>query len=72
MKIIEDNTHIVKEYALQHGFSSVGVAKADILSEEMERYSAWLELGFHGTMGYLERNLDRREDVGIILPELSQ
>ncbi len=68
MKIIENNTHIVKEYALQLGFSSVGVAKADILSEEMERYSAWLELGFHGTMGYLERNLDRREDVGIILP----
>lgn len=68
MKNIDDNTRIVKECALQLGFSSVGVAKADILTEEMKRYGAWLELGFHGTMGYLERNLDRREDVRNILP----
>lgn len=68
MEIRADNTQSVKEYALELGFSSVGIAGADILSEEMSRYNQWLELGFHGTMGYLERNLDRREDIRKILP----
>jgi epoxyqueuosine reductase len=64
-----DTTDLVKNYALQLGFSSVGIASADVLTEEMERYTTWLEMGFHGTMSYLERNLDRRNDVREILPE---
>ncbi len=67
MELRADNTQAVKEYALELGFSSVGIADADILSDEMSHYNQWLELGFHGTMGYLERNLDRREDIRKIL-----
>jgi len=63
-----ESTQRIKQFAVQIGFSSVGIAKAEVLTEEMKNYQLWLSLGYQGTMGYLERNLDKREDIRLILP----
>ncbi|MBS1536966.1 MAG: tRNA epoxyqueuosine(34) reductase QueG [Bacteroidetes bacterium] len=63
-----ESTNNIKLFALNLGFSSVGIAHAEILTDEMERYHQWLNLGYYGTMNYLERNLDRREDIRLVLP----
>jgi epoxyqueuosine reductase len=63
----------IKDCALRVGFSLVGVAKAEPLETEMERFSDWLARGFHGgsegAMTYMERNMEKRRDVREILPE---
>lgn len=61
-------TEAVKEAARRLGFCEVGIARAEPLEEEFGRYLAWLERGYHATMAYLERNLDRRADVRTLLP----
>lgn len=58
----------IRQAALDCGFSSVGVAAADMMTGDVERYLQWIELGYHGTMSYLERNSDKREDPHLILP----
>ena len=59
----------IKQVALDVGFSEVGVADATTsLYLEVERYEQWLSLGYHGTMSYLERNVEKRENLDEILP----
>ncbi|MCS7176498.1 MAG: tRNA epoxyqueuosine(34) reductase QueG [Candidatus Kapabacteria bacterium] len=60
-------TEHIKEAARRLGFCEVGVARAEPLEEEFGRYLAWLERGYHATMAYLERNVERRQDVRQIL-----
>ncbi|MCU0426082.1 MAG: tRNA epoxyqueuosine(34) reductase QueG [Candidatus Kapabacteria bacterium] len=66
---VEQQTRHVKAFALQCGFSSVGIAEAVPLEQETERFSEWLRMGFHAGLGYMERNADKRYDVRNILPE---
>ncbi|MBX7154149.1 MAG: tRNA epoxyqueuosine(34) reductase QueG [Bacteriodetes bacterium] len=59
--------------ALQHkakelGFCEISFAKAEPLQTEAKQMQEWLNAGHHGTMGYLERNMDKREDVRLLLP----
>ncbi|MES2765944.1 MAG: tRNA epoxyqueuosine(34) reductase QueG [Bacteroidota bacterium] len=68
MSDIRTITTQLKEAALQLGFSAVGIARADVMSEETELFKTWLDRGYHGAMGYMERNLEKREDVRNILP----
>jgi epoxyqueuosine reductase len=58
---------IVVHEAKRLGFSLVGFAKAETLPEEMSRLQQWLQNGQHAGMAYMERNLDKREDVRKIL-----
>lgn len=60
-------TRSIKQAALSIGFDAVAVARAEPLTEEFARYRQWLERGYHGTMAYMERNLDARLDVGHIV-----
>jgi epoxyqueuosine reductase len=62
------NTHHIKQFALDAGFSLVGIAQAVPLEGEMQNFSEWLRQGFHAGLGYMERNADKRLDVGAILP----
>lgn len=50
------------------GFELVGFARADKLVNETNRLKDWIEKGFQSKMDYMERNLDKREDVSLILP----
>ncbi len=61
-------TAAIKRAALELGFDAVGIARAEPLTEEHERYSEWIRRGYHATMGYMERNAEVRRDPGLILP----
>ena len=58
----------IKEAALRIGFDAVAIAQAEPLVDPISRYKDWLAKGNQGMMSYLERNLDKREDVTNIVP----
>lgn len=64
MKITND---IVIKRAKQIGFDLVGFAKADELTEETSNLKKWLDMKYHGDMEYMERNIEKRNDVSKIL-----
>ncbi len=57
----------IKRKALELGFDRCGIAPASQLPE-LSYFRRWLECGYAGTMGYLERSADRRADVRNVLP----
>ncbi|MCX7879603.1 MAG: tRNA epoxyqueuosine(34) reductase QueG [Ignavibacteria bacterium] len=57
----------IKQAALDLGFCDVGFAKYEKLNEEFDKYLLWLNRGYHASMLYLERNLNKRLDVANIL-----
>jgi epoxyqueuosine reductase len=52
----------IKTLALELGFTRVGVARAEPLSEDAVRLSEWLAAGHHGQMAYMQENADVRAD----------
>jgi epoxyqueuosine reductase len=59
---------IVIEKAKQLGFDLVGFAKADLLETETERLKFWLDKGYQASMGYMEKNFNKRKDLTEMLP----
>ena len=59
---------IVLEKANQLGFDLVGFAKAELIEDETDKLQHWLDKGYHASMGYMEKNLNKRIDVKEILP----
>ncbi len=49
----------IKALGKKHGFQEVKVASLE-LNEANHRLRAWLKRGFHGSMGYMAQNLDKR------------
>jgi len=64
MKITNE---IVHHKAVSLGFNLVGFSKAELLTEEIDNLTSWLDRGFHSGMSYMERNIDKRQDVSLIL-----
>lgn len=64
----QELTRVIKEYALEIGFSGVGVTSAEPFDEAADRFDQWVANGSHGLMKYLERGADKRRDVKNILP----
>ena len=59
----EDLTIFIKSEAERLGFDICGIAKAETVSEEtIQGYNDWIGQGNHATMGYLERNCEKRFD----------
>lgn len=59
----------IKAEAKRLGFAVCGIAKAGIVPpEEVKRYTEWINNGNHGTMSYLERNCDKRENPALLVP----
>lgn len=56
------NTEIVKNKALELGFSAIGISKADFLEKESNQLKTWLEKGFYGEMQYMENHFEKRTD----------
>lgn len=61
-------TELVKGKGKEIGFSKVGIARAGALDREAQLLVKWLERGYQATMGWMERNMDRRVDPEAILP----
>jgi epoxyqueuosine reductase len=60
-------TQLIEHKALEIGFIACGVSRAGFLAEESERLNEWLKRGYQGTMGYLERNVDKRLDPTLLV-----
>ena len=58
----------IKQQALQLGFDACGICRATGSGEE-ERYMEWLRDHCQGTMGYLERNIDKRLDPRLLVED---
>ena len=57
----------IKESALTCGFSLCGIAKAEPLIEEKERFDRALSQNFHAKKEYLERDSDKRFNPKLLL-----
>jgi len=59
---------IVKNIALDVGFSLVGIASLESDARSNQTYASWLAAGMHGDMAYLDRHRPLREDAASLLP----
>ncbi len=57
----------ILDLARKLGFDLVGFAKAELLRDETDRLSKWIELGYQSNMTYMEKNHDKRKDVSLLL-----
>lgn len=62
------SSHDIKTAAKSVGFHACGVAAVRRLDELAPRYAAWLKMGGHADMDYLEQNFDKRMDPAQLLP----
>jgi len=62
-------TDRIKAKAMELGFSKVGIARAVVLEKEGKLLREWLSRDFHGTMEWMERNVEKRIDVRKVLPD---
>lgn len=58
----------IKQIALEVGFDDCGVARADALTDDEYPLREWLRRGWHGDLGYMERNADKRMDPRLLVP----
>jgi epoxyqueuosine reductase len=63
-----ENARLIKQLALELGFSFCGISKAEFLYEEAPRLEAWLNKGMHGEMSYMENHFDMRLDPRLLVP----
>ncbi len=64
MTLPEKHAATVKRISAQLGFDFCGISQAVFLEEEAPRLDAWLNRNYHGKMGYLANNFDKRLDPG--------
>lgn len=62
MSVKANHTRQIREEAYRLGFSFVGVAKAEHMTEEARRLELWLNQGMHGHMSYMANYFDLRTD----------
>ncbi len=62
---ILDSSYI-KKLAAESGFDLCGITTCRLLAQNKERFSEWLAKGYHSTLGYLERNSDKRFDPRLL------
>jgi len=66
---IREATRLVKKAALAAGFDKVGIARAEQLDDEGAKLKEWLRLGYQATMGWMEREPEKRADPGKLLED---
>jgi len=62
-------TGLIKAKALELGFAGVGISRAEVLADETSKLREWLGRGYEGTMGWMRKNLEKRGDVRLIVPD---
>jgi len=60
----------LKKRAFELGFCEIGFARYERLDREILTYLKWLEKGYSASMTYLEKNIDKRTDVKLILEDV--
>ena len=64
------NSNNIKEYALQLGFSIVGISKAEFFESSQIKLNKWIEDGYHASMEWIPKRLDERGNVFNYFPEV--
>jgi epoxyqueuosine reductase len=59
----------IRDRALALGFDAVGFTTPELTQAAQRNLAAYLELGYHGDMGWLAAKADRRGDPGTLWPE---
>ncbi len=59
--------NVIINAAHEVGFDLVGVVRAEPLVEERNRFREWLLGGNASTLNYLERNIEKRFDAGLLV-----
>ncbi len=59
----------IRDHALAAGFDAVGFTAPDAGPDAGDRLNAFLSAGWHGDMGWLEANADRRASPRVLWPE---
>ncbi|MDG2449317.1 MAG: tRNA epoxyqueuosine(34) reductase QueG [Saprospiraceae bacterium] len=61
------NSELVKKIAVELGFTSIGISKAEYMTEESKRLEQWLNSDHHGKMSYMENHFDKRVDPTLLV-----
>lgn len=59
---------LIKEKALEIGFSACGIARVHSLPDDSAYLDRWLQAGHHGKMGYLANHTALRNDPSVLVP----
>lgn len=62
------SNEFISQLSSQLGFQLTGFAPAAKLTRETELLTNWISDGHNAGMGYMSRNIDKREDVRVLLP----
>ncbi len=66
---IDHRTSLIKQKALDLGFSFCGISKADFLTEEAENLEIWLSNSYNGKMDYMNNHFDKRLDPRLLVDD---
>ncbi len=62
-------TSEIKEYAKELGIHKIGITNVTPLDEDGKKLKEWLARGYHGSMDWMNRNIEKRIDIKNILPD---
>jgi epoxyqueuosine reductase len=63
----EELTYLVKQAALEAGFTKAGITSAEPFERAADHLDEWVKGGMHGLMHYMERSHDKRRDPKLVL-----
>lgn len=64
---MKEATQKIKSRARALGFTNVGVAQAEPLDRDAQRLMVWLNRGYHASMDWMARNMEKRIDPEAIV-----
>ncbi len=67
--MLTDPKAAIRDRALGLGFDAVGFAAPRLAEGARADLAAYLARGYHGDMGWLAKNAERRDDPGALWPE---
>ena len=64
---LQNLANLIKQWTKELGFQAVGIVKPDLRCHK-DKIEQWLAKGYHGTMSFLERNVDMRLNPDLLHP----
>jgi len=61
-------TRLIKQKAFQLGFNNIGITKYQKLENEKKALENFFSNHYHGTLSFLERTTNQREDIQLFFP----
>src|SRR5512133_3085268 len=63
-----DTKSTIKSILKETGFDEIGFASAKAKDESEGHFRDWLENGYHGSMSWMEKKIEKRDDITNIIP----